>query len=168
MRVESSLIQLVIIFLYILKTKAEGIMCYRCVAIFSGYDASEQLCSQFNGNKTFQVSCPTSTFCVKKTIYYKSQTSMVKTVQRDCATQRYLSKSYDYEKREWYDTEEVIKTVYKEGCANGEDRGATGRPPEYCYCNSDFCNFSPSNKIVNPTIVSLSALFLLFVKFLHV
>lgn len=168
MRVESSLIQLVTIFLYILKTKAEGIMCYRCVAAFSGYDKSEQLCSQFNGNKTFQVSCPTSTFCVKKTIYYKSQTSMVKTVQRDCATQKYLSKSYDHEKREWYDTEEVIKTVYEEGCATGEDRGATGRPPEYCYCNSNLCNFSPSNNTVNATTVSLLTLFLLFVKFLHV
>lgn len=93
---------------------------------------------------------------------------MVKTVQRDCATQKYLSKSYDYEKREWYDTEEVIKTVYEAGCATGEDRGATGSPPEYCYCDSDLCNFSPSNKTVNVTTVCLSALLLLFVKFLHV
>lgn len=64
---------MICVFVDILKTKAEGIMCYRCVATFSGYGESEQLCSQFNGNKTFQVSCPTSTFCVKKTIYYKSQ-----------------------------------------------------------------------------------------------
>ncbi|XP_015186717.1 PREDICTED: uncharacterized protein LOC107071854 [Polistes dominula] len=168
MRVESLLIQFVTIFLYILKTKAEGIMCYRCVATFSGHDASEKLCSQFNGNKTFQVSCPTSTFCVKKTVYYKSQTSMIKTVQRDCATQKYIYKSYDFEKKEWSDKEEVIKTVYEEGCATGEDRGATGRPPEYCYCDSDLCNFSPSIKTVNVTTVFLLALSLLFVKFVYV
>lgn len=168
MRVESLLIQFVTIFLYILKTKSEGIMCYRCVSTFSGHDASEKLCSQFNGNKTFQVFCPMSTFCVNKTIYYKSQTSMVKIVERGCATQRYLSKIYNNITREWYDKEEVIK-AYEEGCTIGEDRGATGKPPEYCYCNSDLCNFSPSIKSANlTTTIFLLTLSLLFVNFLHV
>ncbi|KAI4487010.1 hypothetical protein M0802_012110 [Mischocyttarus mexicanus] len=168
MRVESLLIQFVTIFSYILKAKAEGIMCYHCVATLSGYDTSEQLCSHFNGNKTFQVSCPKSTFCAKQTIYYKSQTSTVKIVQRDCATQWNLSKVYDYEKNQWYDTENVEKTAFYDGCFNSVDRGATGTPPEFCYCSSNFCNFSSSIKALNATTVFLLALSLLFVKFLQV
>ncbi|KAK2576559.1 hypothetical protein KPH14_005232 [Odynerus spinipes] len=158
MKVENLLIQFVAISLCVLQATAQGISCYRCVVAYSGYDASEQLCSQFDGSEKFQVYCPSSLFCTKKTIYYKSQTSVIKTVQRDCANQKYVYRTYDINDKQWHDKEEVIKEVYEEGCVTGENRGATARPPEYCYCSFHLCNSTVSNKKVNVIIVSLLTL----------
>lgn len=51
----------------------EGISCYKCtVAPLRGApEASSQICSQFKQNHHFQVYCPKSTMCMKRTIYHK-------------------------------------------------------------------------------------------------
>lgn len=70
--------------------------------------------------------------------------SIVTTVQRDCALQKYISSTYNDVDKQWYKKEEVIKSAYDEGCFIGEHRGAPTGPPEYCFCGFHLCNSSPS------------------------
>lgn len=56
---------------------ATGISCYKCLASQSGYDETDLLCSHFNESAEFQVYCPSSTLCRKKTIYSKFQCKFV-------------------------------------------------------------------------------------------
>lgn len=69
--------------------------------------------------------------------------SIVKTVQRDCAPQKYTSQVYNDADKKWYKKEEIITTAYDEGCFIGEHRGAPTGPPEYCFCSFHLCNSSP-------------------------
>lgn len=54
---------------------AEGIACFKCYASQPGHEKTDLLCSQFDGSPRFQVHCPSSTLCRKRTIYskYKSK-----------------------------------------------------------------------------------------------
>jgi len=69
--------------------------------------------------------------------------SVVKTVQRDCAPQKYISHTYNDADKKWHKKEEIITTAYDEGCFIGEHRGAPTNPPEYCFCSFHLCNSSP-------------------------
>lgn len=50
---------------------AEGIACFKCYASQSGHEKTDLLCSHFDGSPRFQVHCPSSTLCGKRTIYSK-------------------------------------------------------------------------------------------------
>lgn len=54
---------------------AEGIICFKCYASQPGHEKTDLLCSQFDESPRFQVHCPSSTLCRKRTIYskYKSK-----------------------------------------------------------------------------------------------
>lgn len=83
---------------------------------------------------------------IKVCIYIKISflASVVTTVQRDCAPQKYISHDYNHADKTWYKKHEVITTAYDEGCFIGEHRGAPTAPPEYCFCSFYLCNSSPS------------------------
>ncbi|XP_012222420.1 uncharacterized protein [Linepithema humile] len=127
---------------YVSRAQAEGISCFKCLTSLTKPEDTDLLCSHFDGSAKFQTFCPTSTLCMKRTIQYKSKTSVVTTVQRDCAPQKYTSHNYNENDKQWYKTEEVIETAYKEGCFIGEHRGAPTSPPEYCFCGYHLCNLS--------------------------
>lgn len=162
MQIESLFIQFITISLCVLYVKGQGISCYRCVPKYSGYDLSEQLCSEFDGSKKFQVFCPSSQVCRKSTFYYQTQTSVIKVEERDCPNQKHVFRSYNSEDKTWNDSEEILKEVYKEGCYTGENRGAIATPSEYCFCSYHLCNSSLSNNVNNVIIVSLLTLSSLF------
>ncbi|KAG8035384.1 hypothetical protein G9C98_006830 [Cotesia typhae] len=126
----------------------EGISCYKCtVAPLRGSpEASSQICSQFKENRHFQVYCPKSTMCMKRTIYHRLVNgSIINTsVERDCASQLDIFQAYDYNDRQWKQQEEIVQTAYPEDCFMGEDRGSPGGPPEYCFCRYNLCNNSKS------------------------
>lgn len=69
--------------------------------------------------------------------------SIVTTVQRDCAPQKYTFQSYNDVDKQWYKKEEIVTSAYDEGCFIGEHRGAPTGPPEYCFCGFHLCNSSP-------------------------
>lgn len=140
-------VQTLIILLYILEVSAEGISCFKCYISHPDDVEGSLLCSQFDGSAKFQVYCPSSTLCMKKTIYYTTKTTATTAVQRDCAPQTYVSKIY--EDGEWFDTEEVVEAAYEEGCFTDEDRGTPVGPPEYCFCAYHLCNSSQSVRIIN-------------------
>ncbi|KAL6444485.1 hypothetical protein ACFW04_001961 [Cataglyphis niger] len=151
---------------YISRAQAEGISCFKCLVIPTRSEDKNLLCAHFDGSAKFQTFCPTSTLCMKKTVQYKSKTSVVTTVQRDCAPQKYISHVYSDVDKQWHKKEEIITTAYDEGCFIGEHRGAPTGPPEYCFCSFHLCNSSPSligmfNKICG-TILAL-----LIVKFFN-
>ncbi|XP_011173098.1 uncharacterized protein LOC105205431 isoform X2 [Solenopsis invicta] len=125
------------------QVRGEGISCFKCLMTLINPDDTDLLCSHFDGSAKFQVFCPTSTFCMKRTVQYQSKTSVVTTVQRDCALQKYTSRTYDYNDQQWYNKEEIITSAYDEGCFIGEHRGAPTGPPEYCFCSFHLCNSSP-------------------------
>ncbi|XP_011067619.1 PREDICTED: uncharacterized protein LOC105154060 [Acromyrmex echinatior] len=160
---QPSLIILYISIFYILhvsQVEAEGISCFKCLMTFTNPDDTDLLCSHFDGSAKFQVFCPTSTLCMKRTVQYKSKTSVVTTVQRDCAPQKYTSHTYNDADKQWYKKEEVITSAYDEGCFIGEHRGAPTGPPEYCFCSFHLCNSSPSqigmfNKIYGAILTML-------------
>ncbi|KAH0955298.1 hypothetical protein HN011_002648 [Eciton burchellii] len=131
------------ILLYVSRTQAEGISCFKCLMTPTRPEDSDRLCSHFDGSDKFQEFCPTSTLCMKRTIEYRSKTSVVKTVQRDCAPQKYISHTYNDADKKWHKKEEIITTAYDEGCFIGEHRGAPTNPPEYCFCSFHLCNSSP-------------------------
>ncbi|KAG7197967.1 hypothetical protein KM043_016200 [Ampulex compressa] len=159
-------IEMMTILLYIQHAYAKGISCFKCVVAQSEYEPSQPLCSQFDASSKFQVYCPASTLCMKKTIYYKSKTAVTKTVLRDCASQKHTFQSYNNTVRKWYETEEVVTTAYEESCFVGEDRGAPGGPPEYCFCSYHLCNSSPSNNIMDIFYFYLVAMTILSIKLL--
>ncbi|XP_012542828.1 uncharacterized protein LOC105840446 [Monomorium pharaonis] len=134
---------LCILFACVSQVRAEGISCFKCLTTVINENDSDRLCSHFDGSAKFQVFCPTSTLCMKRTVQYQSKTSIVTTVQRGCAPQNYIFKIYNDADNKWYDKEEVITSAYDEGCFTGEHRGAPSRPPEYCFCSFHLCNSSP-------------------------
>ncbi|XP_050444640.1 uncharacterized protein LOC126848100 [Cataglyphis hispanica] len=144
---------------YISRAQAEGISCFKCLMTPTRPEDTNLLCAHFDGSAKFQTFCPTSTLCMKKTVQYKSKTSVVTTVQRDCTPQKYISYVYSDVDKQWHKKEEIITTAYDEGCFIGEHRGAPTGPPEYCFCSFHLCNSSPSligmfNKICG-TILAL-------------
>lgn len=142
---------------------ANGISCFKCFASQPGIDEN-LLCSQFDGSSRFQVYCPSSTLCRKKTIYYKFKTSVIKTVERDCALQKSMIPIYNDVNNEWKDDKEIVKSVYEEGCFIGEDRGAPAGPPEYCFCSFHLCNSSQAIKTMNVYHIFLLTMILLFTE----
>lgn len=144
---------------YVSQIQAEGISCFKCLTALTRPEDTDLLCSHFDGSAKFQTFCPTSTLCMKRTIQYKSKTSVVTTVQRDCAPQKYTSRVYNAADQQWYKKEEIIATAYDEGCFIGEHRGAPTDPPEYCFCSFHLCNSSPSQiemfKKIYGTILAL-------------
>ncbi|XP_014297494.1 uncharacterized protein LOC103569892 [Microplitis demolitor] len=135
----------------------EGISCYKCtVAPLRGApEASSQICSQFKQNHHFQVYCPKSTMCMKRTIYHKLVNgSIINTsVERDCASQLDIFQAYDYNERQWRQQEEIVQGAYPESCFTGEDRGSPGGPPEYCFCKYNLCNDSNVNRQIYTLII---------------
>ncbi|CAD1477244.1 unnamed protein product, partial [Heterotrigona itama] len=93
---------------------AEGIACFKCYASQPGHEKTDLLCSQFDGSSRFQVHCPSSTLCRKRTIYSKYKTSIITTVERDCAPQKRTVPIYSDNK--WQNKEEIVTSAYKEGC----------------------------------------------------
>lgn len=75
--------------------------------------------------------------------------SIITTVERDCAVQKHTVSTYNPVSNKWDTTEEVVEKAYEEGCFIGEDRGAPGGPPEYCFCSFHLCNSSQSIKTTN-------------------
>lgn len=128
---------------HVSRVEAEGISCFKCHMTIMNPNHTDLLCSHFDGSAKFQVFCPTSTLCMKRTVEYKSKTSVVTTVQRDCAPQKYTSQIYNDVDNQWYKKEEIITSAYDEGCFIGEHRGAPTGPPEYCFCSFHLCNSSP-------------------------
>lgn len=145
---------------YISQAQAEGISCFKCfVSTPPRPQDTDLLCSHFDGSAKFQTFCPTSTLCMKRTVKYKSKTSVVTTVQRDCAPQKYTSQVYNEANNQWYKKEEIITTAYDEGCFIGEHRGAPTGPPEYCFCSFHLCNSSlPQIGIFNKIYGTILAL----------
>ncbi|XP_043269014.1 uncharacterized protein [Venturia canescens] len=136
---------------YISKIHCIGLSCYQCtVAPNPGAKVSaSQICSHFDESQHFQTYCPHSTLCMKKSIRHRlGNGSLVLTsVERGCAPQLNVSKAYDFQKKSWYDTHEVVTSAYDERCYFGEDRGSPGGPPEYCFCSFHLCNGSVAKKI---------------------
>ncbi|XP_076661046.1 uncharacterized protein LOC143364779 isoform X1 [Halictus rubicundus] len=143
---------------------ADGISCFKCYASQPGTEETDLLCSQFDGSARFQVYCPSSTLCRKKTIYYKLKTSLITAVERDCAPQKRTIPIYSDVDNKWQNTEEIVKTAYEEDCFLGEDRGAPGGPPEYCFCSYHLCNSSQSIKAMNMYYIFALIMILLFAK----
>ncbi|XP_017755577.1 PREDICTED: uncharacterized protein LOC108547520 [Eufriesea mexicana] len=135
------------LYIIIMPITAEGITCFKCFASQPGYEQTDLSCSQFDGSFRFQVHCPSSTLCRKRTICYKFKTSIITAVERDCAPQKRTIPIYSDSK--WQNKEEIVTSAYKEGCFIGEDRGAPVGPPEYCFCGHHLCNSSQSNETIN-------------------
>lgn len=157
-------IAIVYLFAIIMQITAEGIACFKCYASQPGHEKTDLLCSQFDGSPRFQVHCPSSTLCRKRTIYSKYKTSIITTVERDCAPQKRTVPIYSDNK--WQNKEEIVTSAYKEGCFIGEDRGAPAGPPEYCFCGHHLCNSSQSIEIINIYHIFLSITVLLFTTLL--
>ncbi|XP_053984434.1 uncharacterized protein LOC128879379 [Hylaeus volcanicus] len=147
---QSVLIAAIFVFLEtIISVNADGISCFKCYATQPGHEETNLLCSQFDGSARFQVLCPSSTLCRKKTIHYKFKSSVITAVERDCAPQKSAVPIYSYIENKWQNKEEIVTTAYEEGCFIGEDRGAPAGPPEYCFCSFHLCNSSKSIQIMN-------------------
>ncbi|XP_043251167.1 uncharacterized protein LOC122396645 isoform X2 [Colletes gigas] len=152
------------IFVYtIIPITADGISCFKCLVSPSVHEENNLLCSQFDGSQRFQVYCPSSTLCRKKTIYHKFKTSIIMAVERDCAPQKSTLPVYSKVEKKWQNKEEIHKTAYEEDCFIGEDRGAPGGPPEYCFCSFHLCNSSKSIKTTNMYHIFLLIATLIFV-----
>ncbi|XP_031847082.1 uncharacterized protein LOC116433289 [Nomia melanderi] len=143
---------------------ADGISCFKCYASQPGHEQTDLLCSQFDGSARYQVYCPSSTLCRKKTVYYKLKTLIITAVERDCAPQKRSVPIYSHEDNKWENKEEVVKTAYEEGCFVGEDRGAPAGPPEYCFCSFHLCNSSQLIKATSMYHIFALTMILLFVK----
>ncbi|KAF3421183.1 hypothetical protein E2986_08652 [Frieseomelitta varia] len=107
-------IAIVYLFAIMMQITAEGIVCFKCYASQPGHEKTDLLCSQFDKSLRFQVHCPSSTLCRKRTIYSKYKTSIITTVERDCAPQKRTVPIYSDNK--WQNKEEIVTSAYKEGC----------------------------------------------------
>ncbi|XP_076750154.1 uncharacterized protein LOC143423007 isoform X1 [Xylocopa sonorina] len=160
----NSLITIAFLYTLIVPITMEGIMCYKCFGSQPRYKKTDLLCSQFDGSSRFQVYCPSSTLCRKRTIYSVFKTSIMKTVERDCAPQKRTVRILNNNK--WEDKEEIVTSAYEQGCFIGEDRGVPGGPPEYCFCGDQLCNSSQSIQIINIYHIFILIALLLFATLL--
>ncbi|XP_033331657.1 uncharacterized protein LOC117223485 [Megalopta genalis] len=153
------------ILLYVITPiSADGISCFKCYASHPGTEETDLLCSHFDGSARFQVYCPSSTLCRKKTIYNRLKTSVRTAVERDCAPQKRTVPIYNDIDKTWQNKEEIVKTAYEEDCFLGEDRGAPGGPSEYCFCSYHLCNSSQSIKATNMYHIFALVMIILFAK----
>lgn len=123
-----------------------ALTCYKCTVLPPPHSSNEtvRLCSHFDGSSRFQVACPYSTFCLKRTFELPlGKGKTVAGVERDCAPQRYRFQRYDEGAGRWRTEEAVAETAYEAGCA--PERGEAARSVKsasatYCYCQSHLCN----------------------------
>ncbi|KAK0095868.1 hypothetical protein PV326_007171 [Microctonus aethiopoides] len=127
-----------------------GISCFKCTIapLRRARNETIRICSKFEENSHYQIYCPNSTMCMKRTIHHKLEAcglyinhnvlgipAIVQTsVERGCAPQLDVGKGFDSNAKSWYDKAKIVEEVYEEGCFVGEDRGSPGGPPEYCFC----------------------------------
>ncbi|XP_044007802.1 uncharacterized protein LOC122852215 [Aphidius gifuensis] len=138
----------IIIIALISECRSEGITCFKCTVapVYIENKKTSQICNHFDGSEKFQVDCPQSTLCMKRTIHHRLRNGTIinTSVERGCTPQLDRFQAYDFDKRKWNVKERIVQTAYKEGCITGEDRGSPGGPPEYCFCSGDLCNSSIS------------------------
>ncbi|KAK7794426.1 hypothetical protein R5R35_003801 [Gryllus longicercus] len=123
-----------------------ALSCYKCTVLPPPHSSNEtaRLCSHFDGSARFQVDCPYSTFCLKRTFELPlGKGKTVAGVERDCAPQRYRFQRYDEARGRWHTEDAVAEAAYAPGCA--PERGEAARSVKsasatYCYCQSHLCN----------------------------
>ncbi|KAI5696466.1 hypothetical protein M8J76_007566 [Diaphorina citri] len=144
---------------------AAQLTCYACTMHPDPYlspNITQRLCSQFDGSATFQVDCPFSTFCMKKTFEISLQGGRkVYGTMRDCAPQK--NSFYQVQKNgKWGFTHEVVDSIYTAGCSDsstGLDLKTSSS--QYCYCASNLCNGAATDPLSVSLLTTLTFLVIL-------
>uniref|UniRef100_A0A8D8ZZ18 Protein sleepless n=1 Tax=Cacopsylla melanoneura TaxID=428564 RepID=A0A8D8ZZ18_9HEMI len=137
------------------------VTCYACTMSgsdpYAPPDTPKRPCAQFDGSARFQVDCPYSTFCMKKTFQMQLGGGRKATgIVRDCAPQKHSYQAYENQK--WGEKHEVIESIYTAGC-NDDTNFLKTSEAQYCYCSSNLCNSAPSSGAALKLVFSLLGLF---------
>ncbi|XP_018913377.1 uncharacterized protein [Bemisia tabaci] len=123
------------------------LVCYECTVHppSSHSNQTARLCSKFDASAHFQVECPYSTFCMRRSFKLDLKDGKtVNAVERGCASQKYQYQSF-YDGK-WHAEEAVEDKVYRPGCYPAEQLGLKTPTTEYCYCPTNLCNSAKSTQ----------------------
>ncbi|XP_065201411.1 uncharacterized protein LOC135832219 [Planococcus citri] len=135
---EIRLIVLLILFNFVHRLSAD-LTCYECTTQPNPEPSKSKSCSQFDESEKYEVTCPYSTFCLKRTYQYTLQGGKtVEVVERGCAPQKHSF--HVYENNRWVPQNTIEKSIYEEGCIPFDPSGTKQQKSEYCYCSSNLCN----------------------------
>ncbi|XP_075219056.1 uncharacterized protein LOC142323383 [Lycorma delicatula] len=145
-------------------TEVEGLTCYQCIVHpqYNNHNETARLCSKFDASETFEVQCPYSTFCLKKTFELEIQNG--KKIQlgiRDCAPQR--EKYQILRNGKWQMETTVDSNIYESGCHQEEDFGVKSSTAEYCYCSTNLCNGGESSRDPSSSIHHTDTMAVIFI-----
>lgn len=121
-----------------------SLRCYRCALKPSGkVPNTTRSCVHFEPAWPFEVDCPLSTLCMKRTVQLDiSNGNSVSVTVRDCAPQ---TKNYQsYQDGKWKQVKEVDDSVYDEGCMVSQVESKTS-VTEFCFCKGNLCNSVPGS-----------------------
>lgn len=124
-----------------LASSTMSLRCYYCTIQPPSYSSNRttRYCSNFDGSSIYEVECPYSTFCMKKTFDLQLQKGKTaRGVIRDCAPQRYNYQTYDGTK--WQTQDAIADKAYVAGCHPSDSHGVKSPTTEYCYCSGNLCN----------------------------
>ncbi|XP_012266864.1 uncharacterized protein LOC105692322 [Athalia rosae] len=160
------ILNLLLICSYFVVVTCSNLWCFKCTA--TREDPNGLACSEFDWSQNYQVECPKSTMCRKKTSTIPLANGQeIKSIERDCAPQLQDVHKYDFARREWNLSQEVVETAYSSGCTVGENKGRPGPPTEYCYCYGHFCNQSNSIGKIGSSLILLHILGLILCSWAH-
>ncbi|PSN52921.1 hypothetical protein C0J52_03015 [Blattella germanica] len=128
-------------FRFLTVSSVMSLRCYHCTIRPPSPQSNEttRLCSHFDGSSLYEVNCPYSTFCLKKSFELSLlKGKVVKGIERMCAPQLYNYQTYDG--TQWRMKNSIEDTAYVEGCFPTETQGVKSPSTEHCYCKGNLCN----------------------------
>ncbi|RZF38113.1 hypothetical protein LSTR_LSTR006512 [Laodelphax striatellus] len=151
-------------FILLSGSPVRGLKCYQCTTVYSPTMPNEtevHLCSKFDQSEKYEVDCPYSTFCMKKTFQLELQYGkVVQGESRNCAAQKRQQQVFKDGK--WQMHSSIDEHIYSVGCEQEETHGVKSSTAQYCYCDTNLCNGGESTR-EPPTIHHTDTMAVIFI-----
>lgn len=141
----------------LIDTTHAAMKCYECTVYPKRQinQTTDRLCSKFEETEFFEVECPFSTMCKKRTYRFQLNNGDIQeTTERGCAMQK--NDYMNYVQNKWV-KESSVEEPYTEGCLKDSKDES-----EYCHCRGNLCNsvgkMKPYSNLYNSGIDAMSVI----------
>jgi len=143
-----------------------SLQCYHCLERPKSTE-KHLSCAYFDMSLKFQKECTHSTFCMKRTSLYQLHNGSFITIYvHKCADQSHKTMVQDAA-GDWNWAQLLRLDLYNEGCSSHNNPSLLTTETSHCFCSSDFCNSSSSQKPTDQLLIYslVCSLFCLLFRF---